>query len=46
MLDIDNRRDHFKVIDIFMNKLFLFWRGHVSDNWFINDDMKTKKNCE
>jgi hypothetical protein len=39
MLDIDNTRDHFKVIDIFMNNFF-FWRGHVSDNWFINDYMK------
>ncbi len=43
MLDIDNMRDRFKVIDMFMNKLF-FWRGHVSDNWLINDYIKTKKN--
>ncbi len=43
MLDIDNRRVCFKVIDIFMNKLF-FWKGHVNDNWLINDYMKTQKN--
>ncbi len=45
MLDIDNRRDRFKVINIFMNNFF-FGRGHVSDNWFINDYMKTQKKCE
>ncbi len=45
MLDIDNRRDCFKIIDLFMNKRFL-WRGNVSDNWLINDYMKTPKNCE
>ncbi len=40
MLDIDNRRDCFKVIDIFMNNFFVL-RGHVSGNWLIIDYMKT-----
>ncbi len=44
MLDIDNRRDRFKQ-NIFMNKK-IFGRGHVNDNWFINDYMKTQKKCE
>ncbi len=46
MLDINNRKDHFKVIDIFMNEPFFFWRGHVNDNWLINDYMKSPKKCE
>ncbi len=45
MLDIGNRRNHFKIIDIFMNNLF-FWRGHMNDNWLINEYMKRQKKCE
>ncbi len=43
MLDTDNKRDCFKVIDIFMILFYFLGRGHVSGNWLINDYMKAQK---
>jgi hypothetical protein len=40
---MDNRRDHFKVIDIFVNNFIFLWRGDVGDNLLVNDYLKTQK---